>query len=90
MRARTWAYLSNDEHHRYLEKAENLGISEGELTQKLIQLYLNTGSNTLQPENCLGCRYYQIATSNVIQFLMKAQEQFLLTRPSYDRDRTGR
>lgn len=74
--SRTWAYLTIPEHQLYTEKAESLGITEGELTQKLIQIYLKTQNNTLKPNNCLNCQFYQIATSDIMKRLEKLNNLF--------------
>jgi hypothetical protein len=73
--SRTWAYLTKPEHKEYIKKAESLGISEGELTQKLIKMYLHTKENHDKP-NCLECNYYQIATSGVMERLQKLNKLF--------------
>jgi hypothetical protein len=85
--SRTWAYLSTSESQLYRDKAESLGISEGELTQKLIQLFLNTHNNSLQPDSCLQCQYYQIATSNVMKVLASANSFFSLVQPEWERNK---
>jgi hypothetical protein len=74
--SRTWAYLSTAESQLYHDKAESLGISEGELTQKLIQLYLHTTENQIQPKDCLHCNYFQVATSDVMKRLEKLNNIF--------------
>ncbi|MGD0071420.1 MAG: hypothetical protein ABSB71_08090 [Candidatus Bathyarchaeia archaeon] len=79
--SRTWAYLTPTEHEKYIRKAESLNISEGELTQRLIHLYLNTQTNTMHPTACLNCQYYQVATSNLIQALKKFSDFFIVIQP---------
>jgi hypothetical protein len=79
--SRTWAYLTGEEHKQYVQKAETLGISEGELTQRLIHLYLNTPNNTLHPHDCLNCQYYQLATSQLMATLKKFADFFIVVQP---------
>lgn len=81
----TWAYLKPNEYREYKEKAEALGMTEGELTQWLIRMFLNIPEESYQPNVCIKCQYYQIATSNVIQAFMKLNEALSIVRPTYQK-----
>lgn len=80
--SRTWVYLKLEEYKDYKQKAEALNMSESELTQLLIRLFLHTPENS-NANHCLNCQYYHIATSNAIQLLMKVNEAFSLVTPEY-------
>lgn len=74
--SRTWAYLTVEEHKQFVEKAERLGMTEGELNQKLIRLFLNTQSENLQQGNCLNCTFYQLATSQLFRVAQSVADFF--------------
>jgi hypothetical protein len=76
--SRTWAFLTQQQHNKYIEKAESLNMTEGELTRRLILLYLN--SDTDRP-NCLTCPYYQVATSQLMKIAKTVNDFFLIVPP---------
>ena len=78
----TWAYLNKQEGTDYKKKAEELGLTEGELTQHLIRIFLNIEQNNYSP-NCVNCLYYQIVNTKAIQSLMKVNEFLSLIPPEY-------
>jgi hypothetical protein len=82
---KTWAYLTPQEYEQYKHKAESLNMTEGELTQRLIHLYLNTQNNILSPQACLNCSYYQIATSNLMKALKQVSDFFIVVQPEQKR-----
>lgn len=86
--SRTWVYLKQEEYNKFKLKAESLNMTENELTQFLIRLFLRTPENS-QPNLCVNCQYYQIATSNVIQAFMKLNEALTLVTPEYMRKKTS-
>ena len=59
-------------------------MSEGELTQKLIKLYLNLEINTNQ-SNCIQCRYYQMATSKLMGAAEALSRIFSFVEPEWKR-----
>ena len=85
----TWAYLKPEEYKQYKQRAETLGMTEGELTQYLIRLFLNIPEGSYQPTNCINCQYYRVATSTARQALMKINEAFTLVIPEYKRRAKG-
>lgn len=76
--SRTWAYLDTTTHQKFREKAAQLNMTEGELTQRLILLYMN--SETAK-KDCLTCPYYQAATSQVMKALKAVNDFFLIIPP---------
>jgi hypothetical protein len=74
-------YLSAKEQTLYKEKADTLCMTEGELTQHLIHLFLNTPTNTSQSNNCLSCNYYHLATSQLITTLKQVADFFIVVQP---------
>lgn len=82
MYERVWAYLSIKDKELFHKKAQDLGLSDGELNKTLIQMFLHTSPNG-QENNCLKCQYYYIATSSVIQAFMKLNEALSLVTPEY-------
>ena len=86
--SRTWVYLKLDEYNAFKLKAESMDMTENELTQLLIRLFLRTPENT-NPNQCVKCQYYHIATSSAINLLMKVNEAFTLIEPEYMRKRKG-
>lgn len=80
--SRTWVYLKQEESKQFSEIAEKMGLSESELTQKLIRMFLSTPKES-NPNNCINCQYYQIASSQVIQAFMKLNEALSLVTPIY-------
>jgi hypothetical protein len=84
MSKRTWVYLTQDLDKQFTQKAANMGMSESELIQLLIRMFLSTPSNS-NPNECVHCQYYHIASSNVIQVFMKLNEALSLVQPEYKR-----
>jgi hypothetical protein len=84
--SRTWVYLKQEEYNMFKLKAESLNMTENELTQFLIRLFLHTPTDS-KPNVCVNCQYYLIATSGAIQALMKLNEAFSLVTPEYMRKR---
>ena len=82
--SRTWVYLKLDEYNAFKLKAESMNMTESELTQLLIRLFLRTPENS-NPNQCIQCQYYHIATSTAIKALMKINEAFTLIEPEYKR-----
>lgn len=82
--SRTWVYLKQEEYDKFKQKAANLDMTENELTQLLIRLFLNTPKES-KPNQCLNCQYYSIATSGAIQAFMKLNEALSLVPPEYMR-----
>lgn len=80
--SRTWVYLKPEEYNQFKLKAESMDMTENELTQKLIRMFLST-PKTSNPNTCLNCQYYHIATSTVIQAFMKLNEALTLVTPEY-------
>lgn len=80
-----WGYLKPNEYKDYKQKAEALSMTEGELTQYLIRMFLSIPEGSYQPSNCINCQYYRIATSQVIQTFMKLNEALTLVTPEYKR-----
>jgi hypothetical protein len=85
--SRTWVYLRPQEAKQFSDKARKLGMSESELTQMLIRMFLSTPKET-NPNTCIKCQYYQIASSQVIQTFMKLNEALSLVTPEYMRKRS--
>ena len=85
--SRTWAYLDTTTHQKYTDKAKSLGISEGDLTQRLIHIFMTTPIGETQLKTCLNCPYYQVATSHAMQALKKLNEALTLIQPQYMRER---
>jgi hypothetical protein len=82
--SRTWVYLKPEESKQFKIIAEKLGLSESELTQKLIRMFLSLPKES-NPNTCINCQYYQIASSQVIQAFMKLNEALSLVTPEYIR-----
>ena len=80
--SRTWVYLKQEEYNQFKQKAESMNMTENELTQLLIRLFLHTPADS-HPNVCVTCQYYHIATSSVIQAFMKLNEAFSLVTPEY-------
>ena len=83
---RVWAYLPIQQKILFNQKAKNMGMSEGELTQKLIKLYLNLETNTNQT-NCIQCRYYQMATSKLMGAAEALSRIFSFVEPEWKREK---
>jgi predicted metalloenzyme YecM len=81
--SRTWVYLKPEEYSQYKRIAEDMDKTESELTQLLIRMFLNIPKDKFQPNICIHCRYYQIATNNAIQAFMTINKAFSLVTPSY-------
>ena len=82
--SKTYAYLPLQQKILYAQKAKDMGMSEGELTQKLIKLYLNLEINTNQ-SNCIQCRYYQMATSKLMGAAEALSRIFSFVEPEWKR-----
>lgn len=82
--SRTWVYLKPEEYRQFKTKAESLDMTESELTQFLIRLFLHTPQDS-KPNQCINCQYYLIATSGAIQAFMKLNEALTLVTPEYMR-----
>ena len=81
--SRTWVYLKPEEYKQFKIIAENMDKSESELTQLLIRMFLNIPKDAFQPNVCVNCQYYQIATNNAVQAFMTINKAFSLVTPSY-------
>lgn len=84
--ARTWTYLTEEESKLFKQKAENMNMSEYELSQKLIRMFLNVPIKS-NPNICIDCQYYQVATNEAMQFLRKANDFLSVITPSYVKNR---
>jgi len=84
--SKTYAYLPLQQKILYAQKAKDMGMSEGELTQKLIKLYLNLETNTNQA-NCIQCRYYQMATSKLMGAAEALSRIFSFVEPEWKREK---
>lgn len=84
MQRRVWAYLEKSDQELFHKKAQDLGMTDGELDKKLILMFLHTSPNGVENE-CLKCQYYHIASSAVIQAFMKLNEALTLVTPEYKR-----
>jgi len=87
--SKTYAYLPLQQKILYAQKAKDMGMSEGELTQKLIKLYLNLETNTNQSNqtNCIQCRYYQMATSKLMGAAEALSRIFSFVEPEWKREK---
>ena len=83
MQNQIWAYLKKPEMAEFTKRAAAMNMSEGELNQLLIRMFLTIPEGSYQPNVCVKCQYYQIGSSNVIQMFMKLNEALSLVTPEY-------
>ena len=86
MQNQVWAYIKGEKGKEFSKRAAAMNMTEGKLMQLLIDLFLTIPENSYQPNVCVKCQYYQIATSNVIQAFMKLNEALTLVQPEYIRN----
>ena len=68
-------YFDTETDKKFKERAAALGVPVGELTQTLIQLYLNTPQNSVgQMNNCLECQYYKLGQKEVLEQLRRLKK----------------
>jgi hypothetical protein len=66
-------YLDTATDIKFKAKCEQLGIKEGEITQKMIQMFVNTPKNS-NPKECLECQYYQLGQTEVFETMKRVNK----------------
>ena len=66
-------YLDTQTEAKFKAKCEKFGIKEGEVTQKMIQLFANTPNN-INPKECLECQYYQMGQTEVFETIKRVNK----------------
>jgi hypothetical protein len=62
-------YLDKTTNDKFSARCLELGLDPGIVTQKLIQLYINTPINLQQPKGCFECQYFKLAQAGALESL---------------------